>query len=260
MRTLSGLVARPSTVLGSAVVGLALAVLAAAPAGAETQVRNGSINNADPTMPVVSIDGSNDVCTTEGSFPVHYEVQPYTAKAAGDYRLTLTEAGTHISFYVYEDSFDPTDPLDNCIAADNSVDNGAGEKIVDVHFDDNRRYFFVIFDDAFAQDGGDYRFEIDTPDGVATEVARGAGKRFVQLPATYSCGQHKAVAIWKNPAHRVKSAKFLANGRLVAQTNRARPGGRVVLRDLPNNTHRIKAVIKLRNGSKVRVTRSYLAC
>lgn len=139
----------------------------------------GTIDAADPTMPVVFITTPN--CTGQGVSPVLYEVQPLRVDTAGVYTLTLASTGGFASVYLYAGSFDPTNGLANCIAADNS---GAVMEI-SINLDPSVQYFVVPFDDTFAQVGGSYTLTVTGPGDVTFSVG-GCG---VSIPAGSVVGE-----------------------------------------------------------------------
>jgi hypothetical protein len=142
---------------------LALSLVAAAvtmgsaTANALTYNFTGTVDASDPTMPVVFI--SDPVCTAPGVFPVHYEVIEFPHPLPGTNTFTLTSTANFAAMYLYEGSFDPSNPFENCVAADNS-----GDPLV-MTYDLLRGtpYFVVVIDDTFAQTGGDYQLVVDTP-------------------------------------------------------------------------------------------------
>ena len=150
--------------------GLALAMVGAAlmmgtgTSNALTNTYTGTITVADPTMPVVAI--STPVCTTQLVFPVHYQVIEFLHPLSGTHSFAMTSTDGFASAYLYEGSFDPTNPLENCVAADNGADP------VEITYDFLRGtpYFLVVFDDAFAQAGGDYEVVVQTPDPAPSTV------------------------------------------------------------------------------------------
>jgi hypothetical protein len=124
---------------------------------------SGNIDGSDPTMPVVTI--SPPVCTSQGVTPVHYEVVELLRPLPGTHILDVTSTDEFASAYLYEGSFDPTSPLENCVAADNS-----GPIQITYDFVRNTPYFLVVFDDTFAQLGGDYQVVVTTPDPPPSTV------------------------------------------------------------------------------------------
>jgi hypothetical protein len=141
----------------------------AAPAGA--LVLTGTLDAADPTMPVVSI--APPVCVSQGATLVHYELRPIYVSESGTYDFSLTHVGpplSLVSLYLHSEGFDPASGLPTCLAADNSVPVGFSFELVA-----GVQYFAVPFDDTFAQTGGDYTLEITGPgdvfEGTATVLA-----------------------------------------------------------------------------------------
>lgn len=234
-----------------------------APAEAGVATRSGSINANDPTMDVVTINGTTDTCTGQAATDVRFEVIPWTAPVGGttEFRLTSTP-GNVASFYVYDGPFDPTDGMQNCLAADNSVDTPAGEKTVTLNVQDGRTYRLVVFDDSFAQNGVSFTMDIEVPGGRAIHPAFGPGKRFLSLPGSFSCGSLETKATWRGKAQRVRSAVIRANGKVVARLfdRQIAPGRTPRLTDLPGGTNRIVAELRLKGGGKATARRTYTRC
>jgi hypothetical protein len=244
---------------------LALSALgyAAAPANAEVQTRTGTLGSTDPTMGVVGIDGTNDTCATQGTTQVHYEVIPWTAPVGGvvDFRLTSTPDNM-ASFYVYDGPFDPDNAEENCIAGDNTEDNPGHEKIVTLTVQDEKTYRLVIIDDTFTQAGGTFSLSIEIPGGKAKDPAQGAGKKYLALPKAFSCADLTATVKWKRKANNVKSAVIQAGRRTVARIGdpKIRPGKSVTLKNLPGDTSKIVATLRIKGGGKAVVVRRYTRC
>jgi len=120
----------------------------------------GTIDGADPTMPVVFISTPN--CTGQGVSPVHYEVHSLQVDTAGVYTVTVSSPANLASVYVYATSFDPTNGLANCVGGSNS----GSPTTLTINLDPSITYFVVPFDDTFAQTGGSYTLTVDGPGGV----------------------------------------------------------------------------------------------
>jgi hypothetical protein len=127
-------------------------------ASALSATYTGTITVADPTMPVVTI--STPLCVSQAVFPVHYQVIEFPRPLPGTHSFSMTSTGGFASAYLYEGSFDPSNPLENCVAADNGFDP------IEITYDFLRGtpYFLVVFDDTFAQLGGDYEVLEQIPD------------------------------------------------------------------------------------------------
>ncbi|HET7735109.1 MAG TPA: hypothetical protein VFK52_04005 [Nocardioidaceae bacterium] len=249
-------------------LGIALAVPAAGPALAagpyiDTKTVNGSMAAGGPTMPVLFIDGSNDLCTGQGSAAVLYHSTTVKALANGTHTVTLTSPADYASIYVFKDTFDPVAPGGVCLVADNSVDNVEdGSMTVTWEATQGTTYFVVVFDDTFDQVGGPFTWVMQspTPPGAAITAASGPGKRFVKMPDKVRCDLKSAVATWKRPAGKVVKAVFKANFKVVARPTRIRPGKAVVLKGIPKTATKLTATLTLKSGAKVNVSRKYLAC
>jgi hypothetical protein len=150
-------------VIALVMVGAAL-MMGTGTSSALTNTYTGTITNADPTMPVVSI--STPECVSQLVFPVHYQVIEFLHPLPGTHSIQMTSTDGFASAYLYEGSFDPTNPLENCVAADNGADP------IEITYDFLRGtpYFLVVFDDQFAQPGGDYEVVVQTPDPLPDTV------------------------------------------------------------------------------------------
>jgi hypothetical protein len=151
-------------VLVLAMVSSALALSIGA-SSAATDTYTGTITSDDPTMPVVFIN--TPVCTAQGVTPVHYHVIDFLRPLPGTHSFSMTSTpGGFASAYLYEGSFDPSNPFENCVAADNGADP------VEITYDFLRgtSYFLVVFDDTFAQEGGDYELIVESPDPLPDTV------------------------------------------------------------------------------------------
>ncbi len=122
---------------------------------------NGTIDTSNPTMAVVFITTPN--CTGQGVTPVLYEAIPFTVDADGAYTIDVTSDGGYASMYIYENSFDPANGMLNCIAGDNS-----GNPVsVTESLTAGTSYFLVVFDDTFAQVGGNYSASFSGPGNIS---------------------------------------------------------------------------------------------
>lgn len=146
--------------------GLVVAMVAAglmvgtATANALTNTYSGTSTSTDPTMPMVAI--VPPVCTTQLVTPVHYDVVEFRRPLAGTHSFSLTSTGPTANFasmYLYQGSFDPANPLNNCVAADNS----GNPRTITFDFLPNTPYFLVVFDDQLAQQGGDWQVVVESP-------------------------------------------------------------------------------------------------
>jgi hypothetical protein len=148
-------------VLTLAAMGAAL-IMGTGTASALTATHTGTIGPDDPSMPVVFI--TPPVCTAPGVTPVHYEVIEFLHPLEGTHSFSMTSTDGFASAYLYEGSFDPANPFENCVAADNGADP------IEITYDFLRgtSYFLVVFDDTGAQTGGDYEVLVQSPDPIHT--------------------------------------------------------------------------------------------
>lgn len=246
-------------VLTSLLVGSAIAL--APPAAAQTFTRSGTIGADSPSMGVVGINGTADTCLTQSGLAVHYAAVPFRARAAGHYTITATSTPDDVeAVYVYQGSFDPLDGTTNCIAADNSADDGVAT-LIELDVAAPGKYVIVVIDDTFAQAGLDYQLLIDTPDGVATSPNRGSGSRYAKLGASYTCTVPRTASVrWTIPSSKVDKAVFKAGTKVVRTVNRVVPGRTLGLTDLPRTTTKLTGILTLHNGDRVKVVRTYYTC
>lgn len=119
----------------------------------------GTIDATNPKMNVVLI--TTPICTsTVGGTQVRYRVHPFYVDQDAGYTLTLEHGDVALAFYVYEDEFDPTNPVANCIAAHND----GTPMVLTLDLEEGGPYYAVVFDDTFAQDQDtDYPFSLAGP-------------------------------------------------------------------------------------------------
>jgi hypothetical protein len=214
-------------------------------------------------MDVVSINGITDTCGTQGTTDVHYEVVPWTAPVGGVVEFRLTSTPDNLaSFYVYDGPFDPANGEENCLAGDSTEDTPDHEKIVTVTAKDEKTYRLVVFDDSVFQTGGTYSLSIEIPGGRAKDPARGKGKKYLALPKAFSCTDLTATVTWKRKSDSVKSAVIEAGRRTVLRIGdrKIRPGKSVTLKNLPGDTNKIVATLRIKGGGKAVVVRRYTRC
>ncbi len=172
---------------------VALTVMVSASVSAGTAQFSGTIDSSDPQMDVVTIDTPD--CLNQVALLVHYETAMITVDTTGSYNLRLNLLSGDSSFYVYANSFDPTNGAANCQNASNT--NLGGYKEVNTNLVAGTTYIVVVIDDALSQPGAGYNMVIDGPGnitvGAATAVAcpyplpSGSNQRNVPLgaPAYY---------------------------------------------------------------------------
>lgn len=131
-------------------------------AHALTTTYTGTINSEDPQMAVVSISTPN--CGEQLVTLVNYEVISLPDPIGGTHMFSLTSTDGFASMYLYEGSFDPENGAENCVAGNNGVDP------IELTYEvvGGTPYFVVVFDDQFAQPGGDYTVIIESPDPPPT--------------------------------------------------------------------------------------------
>jgi len=179
--------------LSGVLVLFALILFSALPVSAGTATLNGVLDASDPTMPVVFISSPN--CTGQGVTPVHYEAMVFSVGTTGVYTLDLTSTGAFASFYLYAGSFDPSNGMANCVAADNSAPEQITYNLVQ-----NSAYYVVVIDDTFAQVGGSYTVQFSGPGNIYIGNAGGPGcDVLMPIPATAVGGTFVADApvYWK---------------------------------------------------------------
>lgn len=243
---------RPSSVIAGSVV--LLATVLAGSASADYS-QGGVIDNTHPTL--VAPAGDESGTCTAGNVEAHYVTKSFTARAAGLHHLRLTHNSAFPTrVIVYDGSFDPAAPLTHCLHAatlPGSPDTSHGT----VGLAAVRGHVYTVVVAVIAMT--DYTLEIDEPDGAAAGAARGAGTRFVQLPASLSCRRLALNATWTMRAREVRSAIFFVDGDRVDLVRRPEPRDRSGVPVGPGDLA-VKATLKLTNGNVVSVRRSYLSC
>jgi hypothetical protein len=143
-----------------------LAILGATPAAVADGVAvvTGTIDAADPTMPVVFISSPN--CTGQGVTPVHYEAQELRVDVSGTYEFIQISSDGFASLYLMDAGFDPTAAFPNCLAADNGADPVGFTSTLTA----GATYYAVPFDDTFAQLGGTYGLIVTGPGEISLVV------------------------------------------------------------------------------------------
>ena len=97
--------------------------------------------------------------------------------------------------------------------------------------------------------------------GSALGGAQGAGKSYVELPGSVSCGRHKATLHWRPSASKVASAAIFVNGKKKATASTPLGGQKVVLKHLNARADiKITAKLALKGGARALVSRSYVPC
>ncbi len=149
---------------------------------------SGTIGASDPSMDAVLI--TTPTCSYQGSTPVRYEAIPFTVDQSGPYQFSMTSLVGVGSLYLFENSFNPADPLPTCMAADNSGNP------VEFSFalTAGTPYISVPFDDTFSQGGVTYALTISGPGNIAvTTVPEPAGIFLVgsALLALVGLGTHR---------------------------------------------------------------------
>lgn len=120
----------------------------------------GTIVTTDPTMQVVFISTPN--CTGQGASPVLYKAYPFTVDADGTYNFSVTSDGGFASMYLFEGSFNPAAAFPTCIAGSNSGNPVVFSEALTA----GTTYYWVVFDDTFAQVGGNYSGTVDGPGNI----------------------------------------------------------------------------------------------
>lgn len=148
---------RVAVVVASLVIVLAQGV-GLGPAGAVVATTySGTLDDTDPTLRVVLLD-TPECLDAQGTVDVHHDVIPLSDPVSGTHTFTVTPHT--VSLYVYEGSFDPSSPLENCVAGVNDGD----PKRLTVDLTGGTPYFVVVFDDTTTQEGADYVLIVEAPD------------------------------------------------------------------------------------------------
>lgn len=120
---------------------------------------SGTLTPGGAVIPTVATI-STPICNGGSvAFPVLYAAYPFTVDADGSY--TVAEPGTESAVYVYAGSFDPANPVANCIAASNT-----NPISLPVNLTAGAPYILVVIEDTFAQDGMSYSLTVSGPGSV----------------------------------------------------------------------------------------------
>lgn len=121
---------------------------------------SGTMAPGDPIMDVVFITTPD--CTGQGASDVLYHRYSFTVDVSGTYDFSLTSDSGFASLSLFAGSFDPANGFATCIAADNSGNPVEFSEALTA----GTQYFFVPFDDTFAQVGGGYSATISGPGNI----------------------------------------------------------------------------------------------
>ncbi|SFD02106.1 hypothetical protein SAMN04487968_12210 [Nocardioides terrae] len=239
---------------------LAAATFAAAPAHAD-QTFTGSLTTSDPQAVITQPDDTTQACSFAGgaTAPAYVDQVTLPAQIAGTRSFVLHVGSTSMVFavlYVYRNGV--------CVGADYTPDNAqeASAGVIDVD-----GITFAAGDNITVKVAGvpplDWSLTVVQPEpvkGSARSAASGRGAKFVTLPAAMSCQTHSAVLKFSRKAKRsAAKAVVRANGKKVKQIRTFKPRKRVVVKRLPAGAT-LSVVVKLKNGKKATVRRSYWSC
>lgn len=133
----------------------------------------------DPTMAVVTISSPN--CASQGSTQVRYDAYQFTVDVSGMYDFSATRpavSGTLTSIYLMNSSFNPAAALGNCLAGDNT----GNPTTFSFSLTAGTVYYFVVFDDTFAQSGTTYTASINGPGNITVLNLPTAGAPAFTVP------------------------------------------------------------------------------
>jgi len=251
-------ISRIVAVVGTAVLApLAMTV----PAAQADEHFTGANTPSDPVATVQEPDAVHDTCVKPdgGDATTHYDTIAFTSQSSGPRRIVMTspslsEAG--FVLYAYRNG--------RCVAADYQPDDAseASARLVDldgVYFAKGDKVSIRVI--VFSESGTTLPWKVDIlQPGTANAAAVGKGKRYVALPYQIACGTHKTTVKATKKARKVKSVVFRAGGKKVGAANSLRPRQNIRLKGIPASATSIKAVVKLKGGGKVKVSRPYSVC
>lgn len=139
-----------------------LFLLLSLPAAAQpySQTVSGSLVPGGQTLPQTPLITTPNCTGGYVAFAVLYDAYPLTVGVDGLYHVD--EPGAESAVYVLMDSFDPANAASTCIAASNT-----NPISLDVNLSAGVRYFVVVIEDTFAQDGMDYTLTVSGPGQIA---------------------------------------------------------------------------------------------
>jgi len=239
---------------------LAAAAFAAAPAHAD-QTFTGTLTTSDPQETITEPDDVTQACSFTGSqtAPAYVDQVTLPAQIAGtrSFVLHVGAGAEHFAvLYVYRNGV--------CVGADYEPDNAqeAAAGVLDVE-----GIAFAAGDSITVKVAGlpplSWSLTVVQPEpvkGSARSAAVGRGARFVALPSAISCQTHTAVLKFSRKAKRsAAKAVVKADGKKVKQVKVFKPGKRVVVKGLPAGAS-LSVMVKLKNGKKATVSRSFWSC
>ncbi len=139
------------------------------------------------TMPVVAIISTPNCTGATNPVAVLYAATSFTVDTDGTY--TFSEPGTSSAVYLYAGTFNPANPVVNCVAASNSNPISFSYALTA-----GETYVVVVTDDTYEQPGISYALSISGPGEIclggscALETTAGCDQ-FVQIPAGAVSGQ-----------------------------------------------------------------------
>lgn len=145
----------------AAVLGAVLVVAQGTAGGVDTY--HGAIDDQDPTLEALQpTEGPG--CGDDLGVAVHYDVVTLAPGPGGTYRFALTSTNeSFAAMYVYEISFDPADPAQNCVASASFGD----PVLLELDLVESMPHFVVVWDDTLDQVGGDYTLVVTPPPPTA---------------------------------------------------------------------------------------------
>ncbi len=129
---------------------------------------SGTIDSSDPTMSVIFITPPN--CTGQGAVQLRYEAVQFHVDVSGQYVFTLGSTDSNAVFYLYIDSFDPSNGMSNCVAADNTYPFEIVQNLTNEH-----SYILVMVDDHGVLPAVNYNVLAQGPGNVVVDTGEQGG-------------------------------------------------------------------------------------
>ncbi len=107
----------------------------------------GTLSPGGPQEPQVALITTPNCTGGYSPTAVLYQAFPFSVDTTGAY--LFSESGANTAVYVYANSFDPTLPANNCVAASNTNPISG----LSVNLTAGTQYYFVVIDDTFTQLG-----------------------------------------------------------------------------------------------------------
>jgi hypothetical protein len=124
----------------------------------------GTLTPGGPQEPQTALISTPNCNGAYIAFSILYQAFPFTVDTTGTY--LFSEPGTDSAVYVYANSFDPSLPANNCIAASNTNPISG----LSVNLTAGTQYYFVAVEDSFDQDGMSINGSVTGPGNISAPL------------------------------------------------------------------------------------------